>query len=64
MTEVDKHGFTLLGRPAGAGEGARWRQYRFQFQREMRDADAFWTMLDDMRREVEGAVAGDGEQHR
>eukprot|EP00887_Chlorella_sp_A99_P002329 scaffold10.g2329.t1 len=76
VTEADRLGFTLLGQLAGAAAEAaaagggggdtaaaaalRWRQFRFAFQREVRDLDGFWAMLDGMREEVPAAAAAGG----
>ena len=62
VAEADRLGFRLLGQVAGdaaaPGAGAqqqRWRQFRFQFQREMKNAEGFWNMLREMGQEVEAA---------
>ncbi|CAG9462030.1 unnamed protein product [Pedinophyceae sp. YPF-701] len=59
MVQVDRGGFTLLAQEAGAdGAAPVHTEFRFQFQREARDAGTLGAMLDDMARECGGDVQG------
>lgn len=75
LTEADRMGFSLLGRPpAGAPETAeaaaagqqqaqqRWRQFRIGSSCELRNPRAFLDLLEQMREEVKAAAAGQQQQ--
>ncbi|CAF2103352.1 unnamed protein product [Brassica rapa] len=55
MVSVDTKGFDLLGKVPSeeeAGDEYQWREFRFEFEEEMKDVEAFCHQLVEMEQEV------------
>ncbi|KAF8050414.1 hypothetical protein N665_1967s0002 [Sinapis alba] len=55
MVSVDTKGFDLLGKVPSeeeAGDEYQWREFRFQFEEEVKDVEAFCHQLVEMEQEV------------
>lgn len=55
MVSVDKKGFKLLGKVPSeedAGDEYQWREFRFEFEEEVKDVEAFCHQLVEMEQEV------------
>ncbi|KAJ4892839.1 Uncharacterized protein Rs2_19633 [Raphanus sativus] len=55
MVSVDTKGFDLLGKVPSeeeAGDEYQWREFRFQFEEEVKDVEAFCHQLMEMEQEV------------
>ena len=55
MVSLDIKGFDLLGKVPGEEEGGdeyQWREFRFEFEEEMKDVEAFCQQLVEMEQEV------------
>ncbi|KAI3431443.1 hypothetical protein D9Q98_004495 [Chlorella vulgaris] len=66
LSEADRLGFSLLGAPLEAATSAdgevprqaqRWRQFRIGSSRELKNAEAFMSLLEQMKQEVHAAAA-------
>eukprot|EP00897_Mesotaenium_endlicherianum_P003619 jgi/Mesen1/3285/ME001906S02384 len=58
---ADRWGFNLLANIVLEGEegSAQWKEYRFGFQSEVRDAEGFCLVLEEMEKEIGAAVSED-----
>uniref|UniRef100_A0A1J3E4K3 DUF2470 domain-containing protein n=1 Tax=Noccaea caerulescens TaxID=107243 RepID=A0A1J3E4K3_NOCCA len=55
MVSVDKKGFDLLGKVPSeeeAGDEYQWREFRFEFEEDVKDVEAFCLQLVEMEQEV------------
>ena len=52
MLSVDRKGFDVLANVASSGGGSQWKEFRFTFQGEARDAESFCTQLVEMEEEA------------
>jgi hypothetical protein len=55
MVSVDRKGFHLLGKVPSeqeAGDEYQWREFRFEFEEEVKDVEAFCHQLVEMEQEV------------
>lgn len=52
LFSADRWGFNILAQPKGDEKKGPWREFRFAFSKELRDADDFCAVLEEMEREV------------
>lgn len=52
MLSVDRKGFDVLAKVGSSGGGSQWKECRFAFKEEARDAESFCEQLVEMEEEA------------
>ena len=52
LFSADRWGFNILAHPKGEGKKGPWREFRFAFSKELRDANDFCAVVEEMEGEV------------